>query len=287
MSDAVSVRFPHLGINIYNLAKSFKVFGMEITVDAIVALVAIIAGFLILIYEVKLTWQDMDAYINMSICAMLTAVIGARLYYVIFNWGYYRGNLLQVFHLGNGGLSVYGGAVAAVITCIVFSGIKKIALLRIADTVCMGIVLWKAVDVWGSFFNREVFGKYTDSLFAMQIKYDETAGIMNQDILNHLTRYGGAIYIQVHPIFLYESLWCLMLFALIMAFRRYKKFEGEVFMWCVAGYSLGRAWIDMMRADKLPAHGLNMPLSVVLALICAIVPTCICVIKRIILKKSE
>ncbi|MDE5781874.1 MAG: prolipoprotein diacylglyceryl transferase [Lachnospiraceae bacterium] len=286
MLNTVNIRFPNLGINISNLIKSFKIMRMEISMNAVVVTIAIIAGILIVIHEAKRTWQDVDTYINFSVCAVLTGLIGARLYYVIFNWNYYKGNLLQIFNIRNGGFNIYGGIIAAIITGIVFSGIKKISFWRIADTACIGLVLAQAVGKWGCFFNREAFGAYTDTLFAMQIKYDEVGGVINQEILNHLVRYDGMVYIQVHPIFLYESLWCLMLFVLIMVFRRFKKFDGEVLLWYIAGYSMGRVWIDIMRTDKWILPGLNLPISQLLAALITIIAVCIFAVKHIIAEKS-
>ena len=286
MLNTVNVRFPNLGINISNLIKSFKIMRMEISMNAVVVTIAIIAGILIVIYEAKRTWQDVDTYINFSVCVVLTGLIGARLYYVIFNWNYYKGNLLQIFNIQNGGFNIYGGIIAAIITGIVFSGIKKISFWRIADTACIGLVLAQAVGKWGCFFNREAFGAYTDTLFAMQIKYDEVGGVINQEILNHLVRYDGMVYIQVHPIFLYESLWCLTLFVLIMVFRHLKKFDGEILLWYIAGYSMGRVWIDIMRTDKWILPILNLPISQLLAALITIIAVCIFVVKHIFAEKS-
>lgn len=286
MLNTVNIRFPNLGINISNLIKSFKLMGIEISINAVIITVAAIAGILVVIYEAKRTWQDIDTYINLSICAVLTGLIGARLYYVILEWNYYKGNLLQILNLQKGGLSIYGGIVAAAITCIVFSGIKKIPLPKIADTACIGLLIAQTIGIWGSFFNREAFGAYTDSLFAMQIKYDEVGGVINQDILNHLIRYDGIVYIQVHPIFLYESLWCFMLFVIIMVCRRFKKFEGEIFLWYIAGYFMGKVWIDIMCTHKFVIPVLNVPFSQLLAGLITIISVCIFVIKRILIEKN-
>lgn len=287
MLNAVSVRFPHIGINVNDLIRSFNIFGFEVPVYGVLVVLGIVAGMGLVIFEARRTWQDVDGYINMGICIILMGIIGGRLFNVIFMWDYYSHNLLQIFNIHNGGLSMYGGIIAAVITGIVFAAIKKISFLKMADTACLGLVLGQAIAGWGGFFGREAFGTYTDSLFAMQIKYDEVKGVMNQKILDHLIRYGGELYIQVHPVFLYESLWCFILFAVIMVCKRFKKFDGEVFIWYIAGYSIGKVWTEYFKADRFMIPGIGIPPVMVLASVIALVSVVFCLIKHIMAVRAD
>ena len=139
-------------------------------------------------------------------------------------------------------------------------GVQSLSLIHIsqtsfwqsADIACPGILLGQAIGRWGNFFNRESFGEYTDLPWAMQIpvsavRSGEVLGAMRDNLLT----INGISYIQVQPVFLYESLWCLLLFLLLMAMRRKKKYEGELFMIYLAGYGLGRFFFEWFRTDKL------------------------------------
>ena len=119
---------------------------------------------------------------------------------------------------------------------------------------------------WGNFFNREAFGEYTDSLFAMRLPLD---AVRSSDVTaamqEHIQVIDGVRYIQVHPTFLYESLWCCGVLLLLVFYRKYKKFDGELFLLYMFGYGLGRVWIEGLRTDQLIIPGVGLPVSQVLA----------------------
>lgn len=147
-----------------------------------------------------------------------------------------------------------------------------------ADTACMGLVIAQIIGRWGDFFNRESFGEYTNSIFAMQlplsaVRSSEVTSVMREN----LETIGGVSYIQVHPVFLYESLWCLLLFLLMLVWKRKKRFHGEVFLRYLAGYGLGRFILEYLRTDKLTIPGTSIGIcqviSAALFLICAVVVT--------------
>lgn len=269
MINDVSINFVNLGLKINDLGKNISVFGFDIAYYGIIIAIGIVAGILITLYEAKRTGQDPNIYIDFAMYAIILCILGARIYYVAFEWDQYKDDLIQIINIRNGGLAIYGGIITAIITCIVYSKIKKISFWRMADTACIGLITGQIIGRWGNFFNREAFGDYTNNLFAMQIKIDEVTGVITENIRNNIVVNDGIRYIQVHPTFLYESLWNLGVLILILIFRKYKKFEGEVFIWYIGGYAIGRSWIEGLRTDQLRIF--NFAVSQVLSIIIVLV----------------
>lgn len=262
----ISINFIHLGIKFHDLGKSISIFGFEIAYYGIIIAFAIFVGILLSLYEAKRTGQDPNLYIDLAIYAVIFSIIGARIYYVIFEWDMYRGDILKILNIRNGGLAIYGGIIAAVLTCIVYSKIKKVSFGLLVDTACIGLLSGQIIGRWGNFFNKEAFGGYTDNLFAMQLKLDEVGGVISDSLRDHIVINNGIQYIQVHPAFLYESLWNLGVLILILIFRKHKKFNGEIFLWYIGSYAVGRAWIEGLRTDQLILHILNLPVSQLLSI---------------------
>jgi phosphatidylglycerol:prolipoprotein diacylglycerol transferase len=287
MLGDISINFIHLGIKISDLGKSIDIFGFPIAYYGITIAIAILAGILISLYEAKKTGQDTNLYIDFAIYVIIFSIIGARLYYVIFEWDDYKDNLLEIFNTRGGGLAIYGGIIAAVLTCIVYTRLKKYSFWKVTDTACIGLITGQIIGRWGNFFNREAFGGYTDNLFAMQIKLDEVGGVITQDIRNHIVVNQGISYIQVHPTFLYESSWNLMVLILLLIFKKYKKYDGEVFLWYLGGYALGRAWIEGLRTDQLLLPYFNFPVSQLLSILIFIIVVIFLIYNRIRFKKRE
>lgn len=260
------INFPHLGIHLEHVGKSITVFGFEIAFYGIIIGCAILIGFLIATSEAKRTRQNPEDYLDMGIIGVVCGIAGARLYYVIFSWDMYKDNLLDILNLREGGLGIYGGVIAAVITVIICARVKHLNAPQIFDTVALAILNGQMLGRWGNFFNREAFGEYTDSLFAMQLPLD---AVRNSDVTEKMRAnmqvVDGVSYIQVHPTFLYESVWCLILFILLFLYRKHKKYEGELFLLYLFGYGLGRVWIEGLRTDQLLIPGIGFPVSQLLA----------------------
>ena len=215
--------------------------------------------------EAKRTKQDPDLYVDFVIYALIFAIIGARLYYVIFSWDYYSTNPAKIFALREGGLAIYGGIIGAVLTAIVYCKKKKVDFWLLADTACPSIAFGQMMGRWGNFFNREAFGGFTDGPFAMRLRLDQVRpGDVSQQVLDNLMNFGGVDYIQVHPTFLYESMWNLCLFLLLVLYRPKKKFSGQIFGLYFLGYALGRVWIEGLRTDQLLIGG--FPVSQLLSM---------------------
>ena len=260
------ISFPNLGIYLKNVGKSIDLFGIEIAYYGIIIGTAILLGFWIAAREAKRTGQNPENYLDMGIIGVIAGIVGARLYYVIFSWDMYKDNLLDIFNLREGGLAIYGGVIAAVISVLVLAKVKHLSAPQIFDTIAMALLNGQMPGRWGNFFNREAFGGYTDSLFAMRLPLDAVrSSDVTEQMRRHIERIDGVSYIQVHPTFLYESLWCMVLLIILFAYRKHKKYEGELFLMYLFGYGLGRFWIEGLRTDQLLLPGVGIAVSQLLA----------------------
>ena len=272
MTAGADITFVHLGISIQNMVKSFSIGGISFAYYGLIIGIGIIAGLFMAQADAKRRGQDPDLYLDFAIYAVFFSIIGARLYYVVFQWAYYKEHLAEIINLRKGGLAIYGGVIAAVITLIVFAKKRRVSFFSMDDTGCIGLVTGQIIGRWGNFVNCEAFGGYTDSLFAMRIKrsiVNET--MISQDLLDHLILENGVEYIQVHPTFLYESAWNLGLLLFILWYRRRKKFTGEILWIYLAGYGIGRAWIEGLRTDQLLIPGTSLAVSQLLSVVTAAV----------------
>lgn len=261
-----SINFPHLGIYLEHVGKSISVFGFDIAYYGIIIGCSILLGLYLAQREAKRTGQNPDTYTDMVIYAIIVSVICARAYYVIFSWDHYKDNLLSIFNLRQGGLAIYGGIIGAVATVYVYSRVKKLSFPLLLDTACIGLVAGQILGRWGNFFNREAFGGYTDSLFAMQLPISAVrVNEITEEMWAHVQVIGGEQFIQVHPTFLYESIWNLGVLCFLYWYRDRKKFRGELFLTYVLGYGLGRVWIEGLRTDQLQIGSTGIPVSQLLA----------------------
>ncbi len=263
----VSIRFVNIGVEIENLGKNISIFGFEVAYYGIIIAIGMMLALCLVFREAKRTGQNVDDYYDLAIVVIICGVIGARLYYVIFQWNEYKNNLISIFYIRNGGLAIYGGVIAGVLSCYVFSKMKKLSFPQMLDTGVLGLLVGQIIGRWGNFFNREAFGGYTNNLLAMQIKLDEVGGVISQSVRNHIKVVDGIQYIQVHPTFLYESIWNLLVLAVIMLYRKNKKFHGEIICIYMVLYGIGRFMIEGLRTDQLKIPVLNVAVSQVVSAI--------------------
>lgn len=282
----MDIAFPHLSIYIENLPKKITIFGFDLAFYGMIIAAGVFLGLLMVLREAKISEQDQDIYWDFSIYAILFSIIGARIYYVVFAWDTYKDNLLSIFNLRRGGIAIYGAVIGGFLTLFIYSKIKKYSSFLMADTCVLGLLVGQIIGRFGNFMNREAFGGYTDNLLAMRLPIEAVRqNEIMPDIATHIAK--GTNYIQVHPTFLYESLWNIGVLILILLFRKHKKFHGEIALCYLGGYGLGRVWIEGLRTDQLTIGQTGIAVSQVLAGIMFVgaVLTDICV--RIYLKKKE
>lgn len=266
-----AIHFPNLGIHLQKVGKSISVFGFDIAYYGIIIGIGMMIGIFLAVAEAKRTKQNTEHYFNLAIYGIIFGIIGARIYYVIFSWEYYKEHLLSIFNLRQGGLAIYGGLIAAVIVVIVYAGRHSISAPLVFDTISIGLVAGQMIGRWGNFFNREAFGEYTNGLFAMQLPIDAVrASDITEKMRTHIVMIDDMSYIQVHPTFLYESVWCLIVLCILIWYRKKRKFKGEVFLLYLTLYSAGRFFIEGLRTDQLKLLLTGWPVSQVLAGILAV-----------------
>ncbi|NLK27721.1 MAG: prolipoprotein diacylglyceryl transferase [Clostridiales bacterium] len=286
-----NILFPNLGIELENVPSGITIFGFRIAFYGIIIGIGMLLGWLIAEWMAKKTGQNTELYLDFALVAIIVSVICARIYYVIFALDEFIDDPLSILNLRTGGLAIYGGIIGAILTAIIYTRIKKYPFWLLADTGCIGLVTGQLIGRWGNFFNREAFGKYTNGLFAMQLdltdvaydfraplNYLEEKYVGKPDALerileirNNTILVDGIEYIQVHPTFLYESFWNLCLLIFLIVYTKHKKFDGEVMLLYLAGYGLGRVWIEGLRTDQLFLWGTPFAVSQVLSAILVIV----------------
>jgi len=285
MESMPQAYFVNLGIEIYNLPRTFiSVFGISIYWYAVCVALGALSGIVYAYFESKRTGQDHNFYIDLFFPAFITAILGARLYFVIFNWHLYAHNPLSALNMRSGGLAIYGGIVGGTLAAIVYAKVKKYNFWLLADTAAPALLLGQAIGRWGNFFNREAFGSYTDSLFALRYRAADVFFIP-QSVYEQIITVNGVDYIQIQPMFLYEFSANMVLFALLMIWKRRKGFDGEVALFYFLGYGIIRTFTENFRTDQILLWNTNIPASQALAIVIILISGIMIVHKRLKLKK--
>lgn len=267
-----SIDFPNLGIHLDPVIRTIRIFSFPVAMYGITMALGILAGLGVASWTAKKTGQNPDDYTNIALLGILLGLLGARTYYVIFSWDYYSVHPGEILDFRAGGLALYGSLAGAVAAVLIYCLWKKLSVPLVLDTACLGMVTGQIIGRFGNFFNREAFGDYTNNLLAMRlplsdVRPDEVTQLMRE----HETVVDGVTFIQVHPTFLYESLWNTGVLVILMTLtlRRKKRFDGEIFLWYLLLYGIGRFWIESLRTDQLHFPGTQIAVSQVLAAVLA------------------
>ena len=280
-----NINFPNLHIYLENVGKSIMIGDFAIAYYGIVIACGMIGGVLIAAAIAKRSGQNPDDYYDMALYAIVFSVLGARAYFVIFNWDYYSKDLTRILNIREGGLAIYGAIITAIITVYILTRRKKMDFGLVADTAGPALVFGQCLGRWGNFFNREAFGGYSDGLFAMQLPVSAVrSNEITAELWEHAVEIEGITYIQVHPTFLYESMWNLAIFIGMLVYWKHRKFNGEVFLFYLFGYGVGRFWIESLRTDQLILPVFEVPVSMVVAVLMVLVSATWIIIGR---KKSQ
>ena len=207
---------------------AFSIFGIDVMWYGILMALGMIIGTLLAIKEGKRVGIKEDDILDLAIVAIPSGLIGARLYYVIFNWDYYSQNISQILNFRGGGMAIHGALIGGILAGYLFSRYKKMSFFKLADTVIIGVPLAQAIGRWGNFINQEAHGGPTNLPWGIMVNGE-----------------------KVHPTFLYESIWNIGIFIFLWIFRKKKQYEGELIVLYTILYSLGRFFIEGLRTDSL------------------------------------
>ena len=251
--DPNRIRFPKLGLELTVNSTAFTVFGFTVTWYGILITAGMMLAMLYVFSRMRKFGIDSDRAIDGIIGGIVGGIIGARIYYVIFHWDHYAGDWKAIFNIRNGGLAIYGGLIGALLVGAVICKLRKVRLLPMIDVVSLGFLIGQCIGRWGNFTNHEAFGSNTDNIFGM------TSGKIQSWIKANYTD-GSVIADQpVHPCFFYESMWCLLGFILLhFVSKKWRKFDGQIFLMYVIWYGSGRFFIESLRTDSLYAGTLKI-----------------------------
>lgn len=262
----MSIRFDGLGINLGYVPKSLQFLGIEVSMLGILLTVSMLLGILFVVLEAKRRDQDQNVMLGAILMAVPGAVIGGRLFYVAFSWNLYKSDPMTILSLKDGGMAYYGAVLGGILFVMIYSGLRRVPFGEVADNLTFAVLIVQIFTRWGDFFNRESFGMYTEAFTAMQlplasVRSGEVTSMMRENLLT----IDGASWIQVHPTFLYESVWCAILFLIFVIIKRKKRFSGEIYMRYMAAYGFGRFFIEWLRTDQLWIPTTTLPINMILA----------------------
>ena len=277
------ITFPNLGLEFHINPVAFSIGSLEVYWYALIIVCGIFLGFLYASYFCKKDNQDTEILYDVLLWGLPSAIIGARLYYVIFNFELYKNNLWDIFKIHEGGLAIYGGVICAFLSAFIYCKVKKKNVWQVFDYGVAGFLVGQCVGRWGNFVNQEAFGTNYTGLFSMK------GNIITQR-LTELQNSGVNVNpdLGVHPTFLYESLWNFVGIILIWFVFKYMKNKGEAFSFYLVWYGIGRFFIEGIRTDSLMLFS-NIRVSQVVAVLCIILGIAVFVKKRGIsfIKKVE
>ncbi|MBQ7715509.1 MAG: prolipoprotein diacylglyceryl transferase [Clostridia bacterium] len=267
------ISFPGLGIGPFSIDPvAFKIFGLSVRWYGVLICIGMILAMTFIMIKAKYEKIKSDDMIDISIFTIIFSIIGARIYYVLFELDNYivKGDILatlkKMVAIWEGGIAIYGALIAGFITIFVMCRIKKLRFATVLDVVAPGVMIGQIIGRWGNFVNMEAYGTATDLPWRMWLSTD---GITH------------------HPTFLYESLWNLIGFILIVIFYKKKKFHGQVFLFYMAWYGFGRMFIEGLRTDSLYLRlfGLDVRISQVVGFVTFVLGAVLMIVNFVKVKK--
>ena len=272
MSDYTKVFFDGLGFSVDIPSVAFTIFGYSVHWYGLI----IAFGFtLAVLYGGRMAYKwkmSLDGMTDVLIWGTLFGIVGARAYYVAFEWEYYSQHLNEIPAIWNGGIAIYGGIIGALIGAAIGCKIGKIEFLNLLDLGLLGLLIGQGIGRWGNFFNQEAFGANTDTaLFRM---WSEKIQYTLEASQSTLADKGMTVdpFTPVHPTFLYESVWCLLSFVILhIVVTKHRKFKGEIFMLYGILYGAERMIVEGLRTDSLYIGDTSIRASQLLSAIIVVV----------------
>lgn len=207
---------------------AFTIFGIDIMWYAVMITSGMIIATVICCVRAPKHDLTSDQIINFVIICIPAAIIGARLYYVVFNWEFYAGDIKKILNIRGGGLAIHGGLIFAFVAVCILCAVWKLRPLNVLDLAVPCIAIAQAIGRWGNYFNSEAHGGPTDLPWAITVNGQ-----------------------SVHPTFLYESIWCFLLFFFLIYVDNRRKFEGQTLLLYGILYSAERFFVEALRTDSL------------------------------------
>lgn len=270
--ESNQIVFPRLGIDINLDSTAFTLFGIDIQWYGILITLGMVLAMIYAFRRMPSYGISPDRAIDGVLAGIIGAIIGARAYYVILEWDNYAGDWKSIFNLRQGGLAIYGGLIGALLVGCTVAKLRKVRLLPLLDLVGTGFLLGQGIGRWGNFFNQEAFGKNTDNIFGMSGGQIQSWIQNSYPSSNFYENFEATMdaFQTVHPCFLYESVWCLIgFFVLAVVSKKWRKFDGQIFLMYIGWYGLGRFFIEGLRVDSLVIG--NVRISQVVAAMCVII----------------
>ncbi len=243
--------------------------------------------------RIAYTWRiNLSKMVDVLIYGSLGGIIGARAYYVIFQWDYYRENLHEIFAIWNGGLAIYGGIIGGILAGFIASKVLKLNFLNLLDLVGMSLLIGQGIGRWGNYANQEAFGTFTNGNYGMMsdkiVKYisfnPEKFGLEGvTNVAAHIEENN----LLVHPTFFYEFASCMVGFlVLYVILKKFRKFSGQLFLCYGIWYGVERTVVEGLRTDSLYIGNTDLRVSQVLSIAIVVVCATILIINLIRVKKN-
>ena len=298
---APDIWFPNLGVRLNSVPRYLigdnrdlsviyaPGFPLNIFLYAVMIIIGIVSAYFLAIWYVKKTGQKVEDYLDLLLLGVPMALLGLRLYYLMFNWDSYSGqSFFRVFFdIRGGGLAIFGGIIGAVVAATIIGVRKNIPFTVLADTGAPSMLLGQVIGRWGNFFNREAFGMYSDGLFAMRIRLDQAHYTTQELMETAVVTFYGVDYFQVHPTFFYEAAFNFLLMVALIIYRPYKKFSGEIVLLYFFGYGIIRFFVEGLRTDQMIFANTGIPLNQITAVLFAIVSAALIIAGHLRARRQE
>lgn len=229
---------------------AFRVFGFDIRWYGILIAIGISLATYLTMKQTKNSNIDQDSVLDIILVSVVMGVVGARIYYVLFSWDLYKDNILEILDFRSGGLAIHGGLIFGITTAYFMSRIKKLKFIELIDIAIPNVALAQSIGRWGNYFNMEAHGGITNLPWGIEIDGE-----------------------KVHPTFLYESIWCLLLFFILRYMYKKREFNGQIFLMYAMLYSLERFFVEGLRTDSLMFLGMRQAqiFSISTIILCGII----------------
>lgn len=282
----MSIIFPKIGLFLENVPKSLLIGDLELTLYGVLIALGMLLGLAVIFPEAKRRKQNTNDLLGFLIVVLICGIIGARFAYVLFAMPLYRSAPLSILNLRQGGMSFYGGLFGGLFGGAAYAVIRDISFGELADTAVPGILVAQTVGSWGHFFDRSGFGGFCDWVTAMQLPMDAVrADEVTASLREQLVTVNGASFIQVHPVFFYDFLWCLLVLILVLARRGKKLFAGELLLKYLTWYGFGRFFLDLLRTDRFLLPDIDIPISAVVSVLLFVVSGILLLVRQSMMRK--